>query len=370
MFEIVDHRLVGVEFWPSKNVGGRMEPVLTILHETAGRITPDAASKCAIDSGTKVSWHVSVERDGTVRQHVPFDVVAWHAGPSSWEGRSNLNACSIGIEMAGPGSLTKRGAGVAVAWFGQSFAVEELEEHTSKAHGGIGLWLPPTAAQVAAVEGILQALRVAYPRLTDVLGHFEVSPGRKVDPSPAFPLADCKRIFADRHAPPKGDTLALQTRLQALGYYTDGLLDDLPGPRLRNALRAFQDQAQLPITGEADAATRAALLDPGAVPMTTGTRAATTKADVASIETVVIKRTSEGNAALELVGAVDKIGEAVTKAQKAKGTGDTLQVVLTWLTSPAGLRSAAVLLVCAVSWWAANKVDWTRVKARIGLGRA
>jgi N-acetylmuramoyl-L-alanine amidase len=369
MFTIANHRLVEAQWVPSKHFSGRMEPSLIVMHESAGHITPNALRDCAVDAGTKVSWHVSIERDGTVYQHVPFDVVAWHCNPSVWEGRSNCNAFSIGIEMAGPGALTKRSATRAVAWFGSSFAIEDLEEHDSKAHGGVGLWLPPSEAQLVASRAVVAALLAAYPRITDVAGHFEISPGRKVDPSPCYPMQAVKALCADRHAPPKGETLALQTRLAALGY-DPGLLDDVAGPRLRGALRAFQEQAGLPLSGAADAATRAALLDPGAVPMPTGTRPATTKADVVSIETVAVKRVSEGNAALEIVSAANQIGDAVTQAQKAKGTASGIEAVLTWLTSPAGLRSAAVLLVCAISWWAANKVDWSRVKARIGIGRS
>lgn len=366
MFTIVNHRLVGVPFEPAANVGGRMEPSLLIMHETAGRLHDGAVREEAKRS--RVSWHVSIERNGAVTQHVPFDVVAWHAGDSVWRGRKGCNAYSIGIELAGPGALTRRGSR-AVAWFGQSWPLDELEEIDSAAHGGgPRYWLPFTDAQIVAARDVAAAIVAAYPRITDIEGHYAVSPGRKVDPSPCFPMAAMQSLVWDRHAPLEGEVAATQTRLRALGYYTDGLIDDVAGPRLRSALRAFQEQAGLPLSGERDAATLAALADPGAVPMTTGTRPATTKADVASIETVAVKRLSEGNAALELVDAADKVGAAVAKAQKAKGSGDAIQAVLGWLTTPAGLRSIVVLAVCAVSWWAANKVDWSRVRARVGLG--
>lgn len=368
MFTIVDHRLVEAGWAPARRFGGRMEPSLIVAHESAGRIHPGALTEVAIAAGTKVSWHVSIERDGRVVQHVPFDVVAWHAGHSSWEGRANCNAFSIGIELAGPGKLVRRDAKRAVAWFGQSWSLDELEEYDSAPHGGVGLWLPFTEAQIASAEAVVAAILAAYPRITDVAPHYAISPGRKVDPSPCFPLYRLQGLCADRHAPPAGEVRATQRRLIELGY-DPGEADDVAGPRLRAALRAFQEQAGLALSGERDAATLAALGRPDAVAMTTGTRPATTKADVSSIETVVVKRASEGNAAMEIVSSANQIGDAVTQANKAKATATSIDTVLTWLASPAGIRSATVLLVCAVSWWAANKVDWTRVKARIGIGR-
>ncbi|MGH8499395.1 MAG: 1,6-anhydro-N-acetylmuramyl-L-alanine amidase AmpD, partial [Methylococcales bacterium] len=49
----------------------------------------------------KVSAHVLIRRTGEIAQYVPFDRRAWHAGKSSYEGRSNCNDYSIGIELEG-----------------------------------------------------------------------------------------------------------------------------------------------------------------------------------------------------------------------------------------------------------------------------
>ncbi len=49
----------------------------------------------------KVSAHVLIKRDGEIIQFVPFNMRAWHAGESSFEGKDNCNDYSIGIELEG-----------------------------------------------------------------------------------------------------------------------------------------------------------------------------------------------------------------------------------------------------------------------------
>jgi len=49
----------------------------------------------------RVSSHLLISRDGKVTQYVPFHMRAWHAGESSFRGRSFCNDYSIGIELEG-----------------------------------------------------------------------------------------------------------------------------------------------------------------------------------------------------------------------------------------------------------------------------
>ena len=51
----------------------------------------------------KVSAHLLIRRDGDLVQFVPFGRRAWHAGESSFRGRSCCNDYSIGIELEGDG---------------------------------------------------------------------------------------------------------------------------------------------------------------------------------------------------------------------------------------------------------------------------
>lgn len=53
----------------------------------------------------KASAHLVIGRKGEIIQLVPFDVEAWHAGQSSYAGRTHLNRFSIGIELDNLGRL-------------------------------------------------------------------------------------------------------------------------------------------------------------------------------------------------------------------------------------------------------------------------
>ena len=93
-----------------------------------------------------------MRRDGQVLQFVPFGLRAWHAGVSSWQGRSACNDFSIGIELEG------------------------TDDHIYE------------NAQYVALGALITALCGAYPSLshTRVVGHSDVAPGRKSDPGAAF----------------------------------------------------------------------------------------------------------------------------------------------------------------------------------------
>src|SRR5262249_54530122 len=63
------------------------------------RLDPEAHPYFQEISGLEVSAHFLVRRDGELRQYVATDMRAWHAGVSSWKGRSRCNDFSIGIEL-------------------------------------------------------------------------------------------------------------------------------------------------------------------------------------------------------------------------------------------------------------------------------
>jgi N-acetyl-anhydromuramyl-L-alanine amidase AmpD len=73
---------------PSPNCGGRIEPHLIVLHDTADRLRPDDTVSWFATSRSKVSAHLVVGRDGSIVQMVDFDRAAWHAGKSSWRARA------------------------------------------------------------------------------------------------------------------------------------------------------------------------------------------------------------------------------------------------------------------------------------------
>jgi AmpD protein len=99
--------------------------------------------------GVKVSAHFLIRRDGGVVQFVPCNRRAWHAGASSWQGRTRCNDFSIGIELEGSDSV------------------------------------PFTERQYAALVRLTRRLLRAYP-IRDIAGHSDIAPERKTDPGPCF----------------------------------------------------------------------------------------------------------------------------------------------------------------------------------------
>ena len=88
-------------FIPSPNFSPR--PFWTnvdcvVLHSTAGTTLESAVAKFQSPK-SRVSAHFVVGKDGRVVQMVPVEMQAWHAGVSSLDGVSEVNAYSVGIEM-------------------------------------------------------------------------------------------------------------------------------------------------------------------------------------------------------------------------------------------------------------------------------
>ncbi|MEM7271317.1 MAG: N-acetylmuramoyl-L-alanine amidase [Pseudomonadota bacterium] len=147
--------------FPSPNHGERRlgPPDMILIHYT-GMETCAAARERLCDPEAEVSAHYLIDLDGTVEQLVDERRRAWHAGVSEWEGESDVNSRSIGIE------LVNQGAGPN--------------------------YHPFPEAQMATLEGLLAEISSRWtidPRL--VRGHSDVAPGRKIDPGPKF---DWKRL--------------------------------------------------------------------------------------------------------------------------------------------------------------------------------
>ncbi|MBK1733739.1 N-acetylmuramoyl-L-alanine amidase [Halorhodospira abdelmalekii] len=100
----------------------------------------------------RVSAHFLIDRAGALTQYVSLHRQAWHAGRSSFRGRFECNAFSIGIELVGDG------------------------------------FLPYTEAQYAALIRLIEKLYAIYPLLVRerVVGHRDIAPQRKADPGPSF----------------------------------------------------------------------------------------------------------------------------------------------------------------------------------------
>ncbi|MBU8544010.1 MULTISPECIES: N-acetylmuramoyl-L-alanine amidase [Roseomonadaceae] len=189
---IDNHRLVGANFDPSPRLGGVITPLFLVMHYTAGW---SAANSVRAIKQAGLSAHFFVDRDGRVIQTVPCNRAAYHAGVSAWGGHTDLNRHSIGIEIANIGWLNKR---VPDGWTrdGLSRAVP-VGQVLLAAHrnGGASMaWEVYPEAQLRALDDLTRAILAAYPTIRDVVGHDDISPGRKQDPGPAFPMARFRRL--------------------------------------------------------------------------------------------------------------------------------------------------------------------------------
>lgn len=191
--QIANHKLVGAPYKAATASGGAMTPTLILLHDTAGRM----------DKGSSVSWfcskecptsaHVVVERDGSITQLVPFNRKAFHAGRSVWKGKEFCNGYAIGIEIVNPGELDATGK----AWFGQTFP--DSVRKTTKEHGTAN-WIGYTPEQIKSVTELCKALAEKY-AIEDITTHWFVSPKRKVDPGPLFPLEELRAAVFPANSP-------------------------------------------------------------------------------------------------------------------------------------------------------------------------
>lgn len=187
--KITNHKLDGVEFQQARWIGGAITPTLVVLHDTAGQLTHGNSAAYLRSNEAKVSVHFVIEVDGTIVQQVPTNRTANHAGPSSFHGRSGCNDFSIGIEIVNPGRMTAAGSEFARPWWGGTFnrTLFGIEEVSTPQHGS-GLWMHYSQEQIRAVLELLEVLFRDVLTLTDITTHWYVSPGRKTDTNPLFPI--------------------------------------------------------------------------------------------------------------------------------------------------------------------------------------
>ena len=99
-------------------------PDTVIIHYTAEGSLEKAVDLLR-DPLIKASAHLVVGRNGQVKQLIPFNKIAWHAGQSSWKDRTGLNRYAVGIEIDNAGKLTKVGD-QHQTWYGAFIPPEEL----------------------------------------------------------------------------------------------------------------------------------------------------------------------------------------------------------------------------------------------------
>ena len=206
--KIINHRLhrddgTPYAFRSSPHTGPVIKPRWLVMHYTASANASGAISWFE-DPQSKVSAHIVIAKDGTITQCVPFNRKANHAGKSTWKNVVGLNSHSIGIELDGYGFLGSAGPG---KWKFSSKAIPDSDVvvATHKFGSPKGGWPRYPQAQMDAAQELATLLVKEY-ALEDVVGHDDISPGRKQDPGPSFPM-DSFRAAAKQQSAGGGGTV-------------------------------------------------------------------------------------------------------------------------------------------------------------------
>jgi N-acetylmuramoyl-L-alanine amidase len=209
---------------------------ILLLHYTGMPSTVEAIERLC-DPEAKVSSHYVVNEDGNILQLVPEARRAWHAGVSSWEGVTDINSRSIGVEIGNPG---------------HSYGYPDFPE-------------PQLAAAIALCRDLMERHRFRPDR---VLAHSDVAPLRKWDPGEKFPWERLHRAGVGAWIEPApmtpGMVLALrdigpevaqlQAGLRVYGYAIEatGIYDELTAAVVAAFQRHFRPAC---VDGRADPST-------------------------------------------------------------------------------------------------------------------
>jgi len=167
------------------------KPSFVIIHHTAQDSLQQTINTFT-KTKTQVSAHYIISENGKVVQMLNDYLRAWHAGNSTWGKTTDLNSCSIGIELDNNG------------------------------------FKPFTEAQINSLLALLTKLKKDYNIPTqNFLGHADIAPGRKQDPSALFPWKILAEkgfgIWPDEVLEPAPFDFKIEPALRIIGYNTKNL---------------------------------------------------------------------------------------------------------------------------------------------------
>ena len=104
---------------------------------------------------------------------------------------------AIGIELVNAGKLHNRPNGKWADWSNHVLPDSEVSIAVHKDESTQAGWHEYSEVQIKTAIKVASLLKFTY-QIADVLGHEEVSPGRKTDPGPLFPMNSFRSIVMGR----------------------------------------------------------------------------------------------------------------------------------------------------------------------------
>jgi N-acetylmuramoyl-L-alanine amidase len=168
---------------PSNNFNERIK--FLVMHHTA--IDYEKSVHALVDKGG-LSAHYLIpetndesynENELNIYQLVPESQRAWHAGKSYWQGRTELNDQSIGIEVVNVPECRKLDDAIG----------EYVNDKQENGDNKLCIFPDFDPKQVELIIKLSQDILKRNPDIspTQVIGHSDITPTRKNDPGPRFP---------------------------------------------------------------------------------------------------------------------------------------------------------------------------------------
>jgi N-acetyl-anhydromuramyl-L-alanine amidase AmpD len=161
-----------------------IKPEFLIQHFTATMTLQDAFA-------SPYFAQIYIDDGGLIYQKVPLDKCAYHAGVSEWGGRYDLNRFSHGIEHRNYGYLYKDWKG---RYYRDGKYIDKslILDKPHRLQSSLRYWETFSNDLLESSFDVTECLNKHY-HYVDIVGHEDVC--AKVDPGPAYPLAEMKEKF-------------------------------------------------------------------------------------------------------------------------------------------------------------------------------
>lgn len=161
-----------------------------VVHFTAGRF--DKGKESALNTmrwlGKSGLGCLVMDTNGNIykSKDQDLDQVAWHAGKSSWKGKSGISRYCIGMEICCAGKLDVDNK----SWYGLQIPTNQARVVDKKDNVQAGHYHKYTVAQEEALFNFCKWQMQVNPDFDVdwVVGHDEIAPRRKNDPGGSFSM--------------------------------------------------------------------------------------------------------------------------------------------------------------------------------------